>query len=54
MLSSPATIGAVTLCTFTSDATGHAVDLGGYYMPDIKAISTLMRPSETFNSALSK
>lgn len=33
-------------------AQGKPVDIGGYYMPDEKLLSTAMRPSETFNSAL--
>ena len=31
---------------------GHAVDLGGYYMPDVDKITRIMRPSATFNAAL--
>ncbi|MDH5545428.1 MAG: NADP-dependent isocitrate dehydrogenase [Gammaproteobacteria bacterium] len=31
---------------------GAAVNLKGYYKPDAKAVSTVMRPSATFNSAL--
>jgi len=32
---------------------GQPVDLGGYYLPDPELASTAMRPSATFNSALS-
>jgi len=31
---------------------GKAVDIGGYYMPDLKKLETIMRPSATFNAAL--
>lgn len=31
---------------------GKPVDIGGYYLPDRKKVSAVMRPSETFNSAL--
>jgi isocitrate dehydrogenase len=31
---------------------GQAVDIGGYYSPDMKLVAAAMRPSETFNSAL--
>jgi isocitrate dehydrogenase len=31
---------------------GKPVDIGGYYFPDRKKVSAVMRPSETFNSAL--
>jgi isocitrate dehydrogenase len=32
---------------------GHPVDLGGYYRPDDAKASAVMRPSQTFNDALS-
>jgi isocitrate dehydrogenase len=32
---------------------GHPVDLGGYYRPDPAKASAVMRPSTTFNEALS-
>ncbi|MEN5069216.1 NADP-dependent isocitrate dehydrogenase [Stenotrophomonas sp. TWI1183] len=32
---------------------GKAVDIGGYYRPDVAKASAAMRPSSTFNSALS-
>ncbi|QHI67911.1 NADP-dependent isocitrate dehydrogenase [Tichowtungia aerotolerans] len=32
---------------------GNPVDIGGYYRPDADLIAAAMRPSETFNSALS-
>ena len=35
-------------------AQGHAVDLGGYYHPDVKKVTEAMRPSTTFNALLSK
>jgi isocitrate dehydrogenase len=31
---------------------GHPVDIGGYYFPDRKKVTEVMRPSETFNGAL--
>ena len=31
---------------------GKPVDIGGYYMPDVKKLETVMRPSATFNAAL--
>jgi isocitrate dehydrogenase len=31
---------------------GKPVDIGGYYFPDRKKVSAVMRPSETFNAAL--
>ena len=33
---------------------GKPVDMGGYYNPDLDKVSKAMRPSETFNSALSQ
>jgi isocitrate dehydrogenase len=29
---------------------GKAVDIGGYYLPDMKKVSAIMRPSATFNA----
>jgi isocitrate dehydrogenase len=31
---------------------GHAVDIGGYYMPDVAKVTAVMRPSATFNAAI--
>jgi isocitrate dehydrogenase len=31
---------------------GHPVDIGGYYYPDRKKVTDIMRPSKTFNEAL--
>jgi len=31
---------------------GHPVDIGGYYLPDMKKVSAIMRPSATFNAAM--
>ena len=31
---------------------GHAVDIGGYYQPDLVKLEVVMRPSQTFNAAL--
>ncbi len=34
------------------DAQGSAVDMGGYYWPNIQKVSSAMRPSETLNSII--
>jgi isocitrate dehydrogenase len=31
---------------------GHAVDIGGYYLPDLAKTEAVMRPSPTLNAAL--
>jgi isocitrate dehydrogenase len=31
---------------------GKPVDIGGYYLPDMKTVSAVMRPSATFNAAM--
>jgi isocitrate dehydrogenase len=31
---------------------GKPVDIGGYYLPEVAKLDTVMRPSETFNNAL--
>ena len=31
---------------------GKPVDIGGYYMPDVKKVTAVMRPSATFNAVL--
>ncbi|MEG0938581.1 NADP-dependent isocitrate dehydrogenase, partial [Comamonas sp.] len=31
---------------------GKAVDIGGYYMPDVAKLDAVMRPSATFNAAI--
>ena len=35
-----------------NSAQGHAVDVGGYYHPDVEKMAKAMRPSATFNAAL--
>jgi isocitrate dehydrogenase len=35
-----------------NDVQGDAVDIGGYYRPDLEKATAAMRPSETFNEAL--
>jgi isocitrate dehydrogenase len=35
-----------------NEAQGNPVDIGGYYYPDREKTTAVMRPSETFNSAL--
>ena len=34
------------------DVQGHAVDIGGYFLPDPKKVKAVMCPSTTFNAAL--
>ncbi|CAN5531886.1 NADP-dependent isocitrate dehydrogenase [soil metagenome] len=36
-----------------SEAQGKSVDIGGYYYPDVEKTTAVMRPSKTFNEALS-
>ena len=31
---------------------GKPVDIGGYFLPDVKKLETVMRPSPTLNAAL--
>jgi isocitrate dehydrogenase len=31
---------------------GKPVDIGGYYMPDLKKVAAVMRPSATLNATL--
>ncbi|MEG2817096.1 MAG: NADP-dependent isocitrate dehydrogenase, partial [Comamonas sp.] len=31
---------------------GKAVDIGGYFMPDVAKLDAVMRPSATFNAAI--
>ncbi|MCK8523969.1 NADP-dependent isocitrate dehydrogenase [Aquimarina sp. D1M17] len=35
-----------------NDAQGSAVDMGGYYWPNVEKVSNAMRPSETLNSII--
>lgn len=35
-----------------NSAQGHAVDIGGYYLPDVEKITAVMCPSTTFNTIL--
>jgi isocitrate dehydrogenase len=35
-----------------NEAQGKPTDIGGYYLPDEEKVSSLMRPSRTFNEAL--
>ncbi|MFT4041565.1 MAG: NADP-dependent isocitrate dehydrogenase [Gordonia sp. (in: high G+C Gram-positive bacteria)] len=41
-----------TIVKELNDAQGQAVDIGGYYAPDVEKLSAVMRPSKTFNDAL--
>ena len=41
-----------TIVAELNKAQGDAVDIGGYYYPDADKTAAVMRPSETFNSAL--
>jgi isocitrate dehydrogenase len=34
------------------DAQGHPVDIGGYYRPDAEKVTSVMRPSRTFNEII--
>ena len=35
-----------------NSAQGNKLDIGGYYHPNLEAVSKFMRPSNTLNSAL--
>jgi len=35
-----------------AEVQGQAVELGGYYVPDVDKVKQIMRPSKTFNAAL--
>jgi isocitrate dehydrogenase len=35
-----------------NEVQGEAVDIGGYYAPDVEMTTTVMRPSKTLNDAL--
>jgi isocitrate dehydrogenase len=35
-----------------NEVQGDSVDIGGYYYPDGEKVSSVMRPSKTFNEAL--
>ncbi|PKV52155.1 isocitrate dehydrogenase [Aquimarina sp. MAR_2010_214] len=37
-----------------NDAQGNAVDMGGYYWPNVDKVSTAMRPSKTLNTIIEK
>ncbi|MGB3772177.1 MAG: NADP-dependent isocitrate dehydrogenase [Rhodococcus sp. (in: high G+C Gram-positive bacteria)] len=41
-----------TIVKEMNDAQGDAVDIGGYYYPDPEQVTSVMRPSKTFNDAL--
>ncbi|WP_396919498.1 NADP-dependent isocitrate dehydrogenase, partial [Mycolicibacterium sp.] len=41
-----------TIVSELNQAQGKPVDIGGYYYPDSEKTTAVMRPSETFNSAL--
>ncbi|OBI12650.1 isocitrate dehydrogenase, NADP-dependent [Mycobacterium sp. E2462] len=43
-----------TIVAELAEAQGEAVDIGGYYYPDAEKTTAVMRPSKTFNEALSK
>ncbi|QEN15665.1 NADP-dependent isocitrate dehydrogenase [Mycolicibacterium sp. ELW1] len=42
-----------TIIAELAEVQGQAVDIGGYYYPDRDKTTSVMRPSKTFNSALS-
>ena len=41
-----------TIVAELNGAQGKAVDIGGYYRPDVAQVSATMRPSATFNAAI--
>ena len=41
-----------TILAELNGAQGKALDIGGYYHPDIAKTAAAMRPSKTFNDAL--
>ncbi|CAA6802895.1 MAG: Isocitrate dehydrogenase [NADP] (EC; Monomeric isocitrate dehydrogenase [NADP] (EC [uncultured Thiotrichaceae bacterium] len=41
-----------TILKELASAQGQAMDIGGYYHPDVEKVSAAMRPSVTFNAAL--
>ncbi len=41
-----------TIVNELNSVQGKTVDLGGYYQPDASKVSTVMRPSNTFNSVI--
>ena len=43
-----------TILAELNKAQGTKVDMGGYFRPDEKKVAAAMRPSTSFNSALSK
>jgi isocitrate dehydrogenase len=42
------------IITELNGSQGHAIDLGGHYHPNHGKITEAMRPSRTFNNALSQ
>ncbi|MBB3227943.1 isocitrate dehydrogenase [Luteibacter sp. Sphag1AF] len=44
--------GEATILAELVGVQGHAVDIGGYYQPDLARVSKAMRPSATLNAAL--
>jgi isocitrate dehydrogenase len=41
-----------TIVAELAEVQGKPVDIGGYYQPDVKKLSTVMRPSQTLNKIL--
>jgi isocitrate dehydrogenase len=41
-----------TILAELAEVQGHAVDIGGYYLPDLAKLDAVMRPSKTFNATL--
>jgi isocitrate dehydrogenase len=37
-----------------AEVQGKAVDIGGYYQPDLAKLDAIMRPSKTLNGVLAK
>ena len=41
-----------TIVSELNGVQGDSVDIGGYYYPDPEKVTSVMRPSKTFNEAL--
>ena len=46
------TKGEATILSEISAASGHPLDIGGYYRPDVTKVTAAMRPSATLNAAI--
>jgi len=52
LLAEALTVTESTIVEELNSAQGRAVDIGGYYQPNVELVSRVMRPSTTLNSAL--